>query len=143
VASKTVNLQIDSKINFSDLNDRMISAIKLAVDQASDHLSGEAKDVIVSGKHVYTGTLAREVKAERYDKKDEIGFDCFVGTGSKQYGQVIHDQRRHPAAQPPFNAISAWVAKKLGIKKDDPEHFPVVQKNPAKHCQAWHEKYRG
>jgi hypothetical protein len=127
---------VHKKLKLRQYGDRAILAANTVLAVIARDLEGKAAEIIKRDNHVYQGSLFRDVKAERFEEDKQIGVKCFVGGASQRYAQVIHDQRVHPAKKPPFNVISEWVAKKLGVPKDDDSHYPIVQairSNIAKH----------
>jgi len=45
---------------------------------------------------------------------------------SDKYQILVAEIGQAPGIRPPFMAISDWVNEKLGIKKNDPAHYPIV-----------------
>ncbi|MEW6234744.1 MAG: hypothetical protein AB1656_05095 [Candidatus Omnitrophota bacterium] len=134
MASKVV---IENKLKVKSLSRNYRAAILTMLSRIADHLQGEAAHILESHSHangtghIYKGNLFDDLRSERFangnEDKDQMGVACFVGGASKDYGEVIHNQRKVPAKAPPYAALSEWVAYKLGIPKDDPEHFIVVR----------------
>jgi len=134
--AQTVHVKIENRLRLKGVGTAYKAAINTMLSRVADHLKGEAANIVEShpheggvpgAGHIYKGHLFDDLQAERFEDKGALGVACFVGGASKDYGDVIHNQRNIPAKAPPFAAISAWVAYKLGIAPDDPEHFIVVR----------------
>ena len=132
----TSHVIVINRLKVRQWSEKAKAACNTMLTQIAMEIEGDAADLIRKGGHVYKGNLFKDVTTERFEEKGILGINCYVTGKSAKYAQVIHDQRVHPGKQPPYSAISDWVAEKLGIAKDDKKHYPVTRqicRNIAKH----------
>lgn len=134
MATTKTNVIITNKLQIGKYATKARAWCNTVLDEAADQLTGRAGDILKT--HVFKGTLFDESKAERFETKTAVGINCFAGSRSIGYAQVIHDQRAKPARMPPAEPIREWVEKKLGVARTDKKFEGIVfcvRRSIAKH----------
>lgn len=112
----------------------MPQEIERQMDVIADEWESQAAGIVLREGHVFKHRLRNDIECRSFTAEDVIGVIGFVPS-TNQHGVVIHEGRKSPAKAPPFDALSEWVAKKLGIPEDDESHWIItrtIQRNIAR-----------
>lgn len=118
-------LEMDPEPEFpsaDEIRDEFFKAGVKLVNFWKDNLrTGQGAMGSHGGPYVNTGEAVKSVQMypERRGADEYIIFSDAIQVLTAEVGQP-------PGHRPPFRAISMWVHEKLGVKRGDPAHFPIV-----------------
>lgn len=116
---------VSSNLKLSKILKHSPQVIEDALFAAGEQWTDDSADMLLESGHVVTGRLRNDLDYVVTGLEEGFALDAIV-PATNHYGEVIHENRDHPAKWPPRQAIEKWVERKLGISRDDKKFSNIV-----------------